>query len=64
MKINYLVNVGGMTTQLLNHEQMEQIVAQLIQNGTPKEMIRVYPDIELEENEYEITEIDEKVVDK
>lgn len=64
MKINYLVNLGGMITQLLNHNQMEQIVIQLTNQGVPKEAINIYTDIELEESEYEITEIDEKVVDK
>lgn len=60
MKINYLVNLGGMITQLLNHNQMEQIVAQLTSRGVPKEIIVIYTDIELEENEYKITEVDEK----
>ena len=60
MKINYLVNLGGMITQLLNHNQMEQIVAQLTSRCVPKEIILIYTDIELEENEYKITEVDEK----
>jgi pimeloyl-CoA synthetase len=57
MKLNYLVNVGGIITKPLNHEQMEQVVAQFINRGMPREAIQVYMDIELEENEYEITEV-------
>jgi hypothetical protein len=64
MKINYLVNLGGMITQLLNYNQMEQIVTQLTNQGVPKEAINIYTDIELEESEYEITDLDEKSVDK
>ena len=57
MKLNYFVNIGGRITLPLNYAQMEQIVAQLISQGIPREVIQIYTDIELEENEYEITEV-------
>ena len=59
MKLNYFVNVGGMVTQPLNYEQMEQVVAQFVSQGAPKEVIKVYTDIELEDGEYEITEVND-----